>query len=192
MTTLIGAALATILVVASHGSALAWSHAGFRGGRAWGGDGSWDARGFRGGTASGGDGYWHGTGANGTTVYGGYDRYYGGTYATYHPPTVVNTYYGGGCYDCGGWNAAGAAAVGVAAGAAIGAAGANAASSNAYAAGYAAGASQYPIGAIYPTLPGGCTYTPKGNVTYYKCGGGVWLSPAFGANGVYYRVVAAP
>ena len=68
-----------------------------------------------GGTASGGDGSWHGTGANGTTAYGGYDHYYGGTYSTYHPPTVVNHYYGSGCYDCGGWNAAGAAAVGVAA-----------------------------------------------------------------------------
>ena len=84
---------------------------------------------------------------------------------------MVDSYYGGGCYDCGGWNAAGAAG-----------------SANAYAAGVAAGSS-YPMGAIYPSLPAGCMYRPL--VSTYECGG-VWLSAAYGANGVYYRVVPAP
>jgi hypothetical protein len=99
---------------------------------------------------------------------------------------VVNTYYGAGCYGCGGWAAAGA----VAAGAAVGAANANAEAANAYAAGVAAGSS-YAINAIYPTLPAGCVYTTVGASSFYKCGV-TWFSPAYGANGVYYRVVAAP
>jgi hypothetical protein len=48
------------------------------------------------------------------------------------------------------------------------------------------------VGSIYTTLPAGCTYDAVGSTTYYKCGGGVWLSPGYGANGVYYRVVPAP
>jgi hypothetical protein len=155
--------------------------------RVWRG-GSWHAKSAYGGTASGGEGSWHATSANGTTAYGGYDHYYGGSYSTYHPPTVVNSYYGGGCYDCGGWNTAGAAAVGLAAGTAIGAAGANAASANAYAAGVAAGGG-YAMGAIYPTLPAGCIYRPV--LSVYECGG-TWLQAAYGANGVYYRVVPGP
>ena len=174
------------------GSDGSWNASGFRGGSASGGGGSWNAKGADGGTASGGDGSWHATSANGTTAYGSADHYYGGTYSTYHPPTTVNTYYENGCSDCGGWNAAGAAAVGVAAGTVIGAASANAATSNAYAAGVAAGSSQYPVGSIYTTLPAGCAYDLVGNVAYYKCGGGVWLTPASGANGVYYRVTPAP
>jgi hypothetical protein len=51
---------------------------------------------------------------------------------------------GSGCDDCGGWNSAGAAAVGLAAGTAIGAAGASVASANAYAAGVAAGRRAHP------------------------------------------------
>ena len=47
------------------------------------------------------------------------------------------------------------------------------------------------IGEIYGTLPPNCALTPEGNVTYYHCAN-MWLEPAFGANGVYYRVVAAP
>ena len=141
-----------------------WHARGAWGGSASGGDGSWSGHGADGGYASGGDGSWHATGANGGTAYGGYDHYYGGSYTAYHPPTTVN-YYGSGCYDCGGWNTAGAAAagaaVGVVAGAAIGSANANAAASNAYAAGVAAG-SAYPVGAIYATLPAGCTYDPQG------------------------------
>ena len=143
---------------------------------------SWSASDSRGGTASGGDGSWSGTGYRGGTASGGYNTYYGGTYATYHPPTVVNSY-STGCYNCGGWAAAGA----VAAGAAVGAA---AASSSAYNAGVAAG-SAYAMGAIYPTLPAGCVYSPFGGVSYYNCGN-VWFSPSYGANGVYYRVVPAP
>jgi hypothetical protein len=132
--------------------------------------------------------YYDATSANGTTAYGGYDHYYGGSYTTYHPPTVVNHYYGSGCYDCGGWNTAGAAAVGLAAGTAMGAAGASAASANAYAAGVAAGGG-YAMGAIYPTLPAGCMYRPV--LSVYECGG-TWLQAAYGANGVYYRVVPGP
>ena len=111
-----------------------------------------------GGRAAGGDGYWHATSPYGTTAYGGYNRYYGGAYSTYHPPTVVNTYYGGGCWGCGGWGAAGAAAAGLGVGAAMGAA----AESNAYAAAAAPGA-------IYPTLPAGCIYRPL--PAAYECGG---------------------
>ena len=187
-----------------------WSGTGFRGGTASGSDGSWHADGFRGGTASGGGGSWSAHGADGGTASGGdgswaahgadggyayhNGSYYGGSYNAYHPPTTVNTYYENGCYDCGGWNTAGAAAAGMAVGATIGAASASAASSNAYAQGYAAGATNtaYAIGSIYTTLPAGCVYTPMGSAAYYKCGGGVWLSPAYGANGVYYRIVPAP
>jgi hypothetical protein len=118
---------------------------------------------------------------------------------------VVNNY-STGCYNCGGWNAGGAwaaGAVGLAAGTAIGATAAAAstaaATSNAYAAGVAAGAAPppppppptYTIGAIYPRLPGGCAYDPVGSAAYYNCAG-YWFSPAYGANGVYYRVVPTP
>jgi hypothetical protein len=154
-----------------------WSGTGYRGGTASGGDGSWSGTGYRGGTASGGDGSWHASTPYGTAS-GGYNTYYGGTYATYHPPTVVNSY-STGCYNCGGWATAGAVAVGAAA-----------ASASAYNAGVAAG-SAYGMGAIYPTLPAGCIYSPFGGVSYYNCGN-VWFSPSYGANGVYYRVVPAP
>ena len=79
----------------------------------YGGSGSWSATGARGGTASGShygtSGSWSAHGAYGGTAYGGH--YYGGTYPAYHPPTTVNVY-GSGCYNCGGWHAAGAAAAG--------------------------------------------------------------------------------
>ena len=170
-----------------------WHATGAAGGTAAGGSGSWHATGAGGGTASGGGGYWHGTSAYGTTAvggynrsYSGYDHYYGGTYAAYHPPTVVNHYYSSGCYDCGGWSTAGA----VAAGAAVGTAAGAAATAGAYNAGVAAG-SAYTMGAIYGTLPGGCVYSQVGAIGYYKCGG-TWFKPSFGANGLYYRVVAAP
>jgi hypothetical protein len=39
--------------------------------------------------------------------------YYGAHYPAYHPPVTVNNY-GSGCYNCGGWSTAGAAATGVA------------------------------------------------------------------------------
>ncbi len=163
-----------------------WHAAGAYGGTASGGEGSWHANGAYGGTASGGGGYWHATNSYGTTAYGGYNRYYGGydhyyggTYSTYHPPTVVNSYYGAGCFSCGGWSTAGAAAagaaVGIAAGAAIGAA--------------AVAAPDYVVGAIYPTLPDGCEYRPFLRV--YACGA-TFFRAAYGANGVYYRVIALP
>jgi hypothetical protein len=137
------------------------------------------------------------TGAYGTTAYGGYDHYYGGSVAAYHPPVAVNSY-AAGCYNCGGWAAAGAAAAGAVAGTAVGAAAASAqtsaAASNAYAAGYVAGASSpapYAMGAIYSTLPTGCTMPSVQGETYYLCGN-TWFSPFFGANGVSYRVVPNP
>jgi hypothetical protein len=178
-----------------------WSGTGFRGGTASGGGGSWSATGAYGGSASGGGGSWHatssyGTTAYGTTAYGGY-HYYGGTYATYHPPTTVN-YYGSSCYNCGGWSTAGAAAAGAAVGMAAGAAMTSsktaAATSSAYASGYAAGSAAspaYAMGAIYPTLPAGCHNTQVSGGNYYLCGN-TWFQPSFGANGVYYRVVPAP
>ena len=89
---------------------------------------------------------------------------------------------------------AGAAAAGVVTSVALGGAAANAnrtqASSNAYPAGVAAGQASA-TGAIYSTLPGGCAETVALGNPYYHCGA-IWLQPAFGANGVYYRSVAAP
>ncbi len=120
-------------------------------------------------------------------------------YKRQHPPAVVNHYYGaGGCYNCGGWPAAGAAVAGAAVGAvaatavtagAVATANANAA--NAYAAGVAAGSGYMP-GAVYAALPGGCSYAPMNGAAYYTCAGNVWFTPYYGANGMYYRVVPAP
>jgi hypothetical protein len=178
-----------------------WSHEGFRGGTASGGGGSWNATGWRGGTASGGYAGWHGTGPAGRTAYGDYGRYYGRYYRAYHPPTVVNHYYGAGCYNCGGWGTGGAIAagltglaVGTAAGAAVANANTAAATSSAYNAGVAAGvasAGMYPIGGVYSVLPTGCAYSLHTGDAYYRCGGS-WFRPNYGANGVYYTVVAAP
>jgi hypothetical protein len=123
--------------------------------------------------AGGNGGYAYGTHYNGTTPYGG----------AYHPPTVANQYYGTGCYNCGGWSG-GAVAAGVVAGVAVGAAtGAAAANANAAAA--------YVPGTVYAALPAGCGYSTYYGNAYYNCGG-TWFSPAFGANGLYYRVVPPP
>ncbi len=189
----------------------AWMRGGGRFGGAWGhtaGGGVYhvgDAGGFAHGTAVGprgvaheGDagGYWHGTAANGYGAYHAstYGGYYHGTYATpyggwhtgayggyYHQPVVVNSY-GGGCWNCGygGWGYAGAAAAGAVVGAATTAAMAN-----------AAAASAWPIGVTYGYLPSGCVYVRRPMGAYYQCAGG-WLTPAYGANGVYYRVVPPP
>ena len=46
-------------------------------------------------------------------------------------------------------------------------------------------------GQLIPTLPPGAAIQTIGNGTYYLYNG-VWFSPAYGANGVYYRVVPAP
>lgn len=188
--------------VASGGGG-SWSATGFRGGSASGGGGSWSAQGYRGGEASGGGGSWHAEGAYGGAAYGhggsyvattGYHHnYYGAVYPAYHPPTTVN-YYGSGCYNCGGWSTAGAAAAGAVVGLAAGAAVASANTDNAYSAGYAAGSASsptYAINAIYPTLPSGCGSAQVRGTTYYVCGS-AWFKPSFGANGVYYRVVPAP
>jgi len=116
---------------------------------------------------------------------------------------TVNTTYEEGCDDCGGWSAAGAAAVGLAAGAAVGAAVAtddaaavnSTSTTNAYNAGVAAGvaaSTPAPVGAIYTTLPpSGCNPTTVDNTQLFNCGG-VWFMPSYGANGVFYRVVPAP
>jgi hypothetical protein len=162
-----------------------WSGTGYRGGTASGSDGSWHATGADGGTASGGGGAWHATGPYGSTAYGGVDHYYGGTYATYHPPTVVNSYYGSGCTNCGGWPVAGAAAAGGFLGARL------AAQQEAAAAAAAPVVPSYTMGEIVPTLPAGCALSNVAGTSYYNCGG-TWLSPSFGANGVYYRVVPGP
>lgn len=104
-----------------------------------------------------------------------------------HQPATAN-YYGGSCYNCGsgGW---GAAAAGAAVGATVGVAAGVAASSSAYSAGVNAGyaAAAAPPPAAYAVLPAGCVYRllPR----EYSCGS-MWLAPAYGANGVYYRVVA--
>ena len=90
----------------------------------------------------------------------------------------------------------------MAAGAAVASANTSAVASNAYNAGYVAGATTAPpapapvsatfaMGAIYAVLPAGCiTPTVQGG-TYYLCGN-TWFQPAYGANGVYYRVIPAP
>jgi hypothetical protein len=117
-------------------------------------------------------GYYHGTavGATGTvhtTAYGSY----------YHQPATVNYYGSAGCYNCGG-SAWGAAAAGAAVGATVGVAAGAAASA----------AAAQP--AHYAALPAGCIYRPLPHA--YECGGGTWLSPAYGANGIYYQPVAPP
>src|SRR5205807_109378 len=122
----------------------------------------------------------------------------------YHPPTTVN-YYGSGCANCGGWAAAAAVTTAAVTGAAVASANANAANANAaavsataYNAGYNAGATSsaaatptYTVGQIAATLPSGCITPTVQGTTYYLCGN-TWFSAAFGANGVYYRVVPGP
>ena len=85
---------------------------------------------------------------------------------------MVNSYYGGGCWNCG----AGAAVAGAAiAGAAIGAAAASA-------------ENRYMVGATFATLPAGCAYRFMNGAAYYVCGN-AWLAPQYGNNGVHYVVV---
>lgn len=160
-----------------------WNATGYRGGTASGSDGSWHATGADGGTASGGSGSWHATGPYGTTAYGG-AAYYGGAYSTYHPPVVVNSYPASGCYNCGGWPVAGAAAAG-------GFLGARIAQAEAAQAAAQQAPPTYVMGGIYPSLPAGCIQSPSGGGSSYDCNG-TWFNAAFGANGVYYRVVPPP
>ncbi|MFL5288208.1 MAG: hypothetical protein ACJ8AW_46430 [Rhodopila sp.] len=74
------------------------------------------------------------------------------------------------------------AAVGAAAGVAVGAAAATAAAPPvAYAP---------PPPAAYAAVPAGCVFRILAN--RYECSGGMWLAPAYGANGVYYQPVPPP
>ena len=67
-----------------------------------------------------------------------------------------------------------------------------AATANAYNAGVVAGAgAAYAMGAIYATLPAGAVVTNVYGQNYYLSGN-TWFQPAYGANGVYYRVVPPP
>jgi len=136
----------------------------------------------------------YGEGTSHTGYYGGTTSHsysggttYSGTYYGYHPPTTGGYY---GCYDCAHW---GAAAAGVVVGASVASANSSAAASNAYAAGYSAGsaATAYAMGETVVALPSGCKNSTVGSSVYYVCGS-TWFSPAYGANGVYYRVVPAP
>ena len=114
-------------------------------------------------------------------------------YAPYHPPVAV-PYYSSGCYNCAGAAAAGAV-VGMAAGAAVASANTAAANANAYSSGYAAGsvntAAAYAVGVNYAALPPGAAAISRNGTTYYLLGN-TWFLPAYGANGVYYRVVPTP
>ena len=49
----------------------------------------------------------------------------------------------------------------------------------------------WPVGATYGYLPADCSYDYIAGQVYYSCGA-AWLQPAYGANGLYYRVVPAP
>src|SRR5437762_5295967 len=168
-----------------------------------------------GGTTSAayGEGAYH-TGAYGYgTAYHPPTAYYG-----YHPPATVN-YYGSTCANCNGWAAAAAVTTAAVTGAAVASANANAAnananaaaaSANAYNAGYNAGTTtattsqpatttttevatpgSYSMGQMVAALPAGCITPTVQGTTYYLCGN-TWFSAAYGANGVYYRVVTAP
>jgi hypothetical protein len=165
-----------------------------------------------GGTTSAayGEGAYH-TNPYGATTYA--SAYHPPTaYYGYHPPTTVN-YYGSTCANVNGWaTAAAVTGAAVATTAAISANTAAAANTtNAYNAGYNAGATTsqpvetvqqeappppavtYTVGQTVAALPpGGVTSTTTvQGATYYQCGN-TWFSPAFGANGVYYRVVPDP
>ncbi|MBV8093187.1 MAG: hypothetical protein JO110_08110 [Acetobacteraceae bacterium] len=53
----------------------------------------------------------------------------------------------------------------------------------------AAYAASAPPPAAYAALPTGCVYRLIPHA--YQCGG-MWLAPAYGSNGIYYKVVPAP
>jgi hypothetical protein len=162
-----------------------------------------------------GSGAYH-TYPSGATAYHppGYPAY--PTYPAYHPPVAV-PYYSSGCYGCA---AAAGAVVGMAAGAAVASANSAAATSSAYSAGVAAGSvntaaatgaaynagvvagasgtavaipasGTYVAGMSYAVLPAGSMTINKNGATYYL-NGNTWFQPAYGANGVFYKVVPAP
>jgi len=111
-------------------------------------------------------------------------------YAPYHPPPPV---YSSGCYNCAAGAAVAGVAVGVAVGASVASANTAAATSNAYAAGVVAGSTStaYAMGVNYVAVPPGAIAVNKYGTNYYLLGN-TWFKPAYGANGVYYVVVAAP
>lgn len=169
--------LAGLLATAGfHASAAAWATANRFGGHTEGGFDSATHTNRWGGstTAVGGMGAVH-------TTPGGYSAYhppaYGAAgYAPYHAPVAV-PYYHAGCYNCAGAVAAGAV-VGVAAGAAIATAARPA-------------PVVYPMGVSYATVPAGAVIVNRYGVNYYQVGT-TWFRPYYGANGVYYSVVAPP
>ena len=197
-----------VIALASPSMAQAYAHANRFGGSTthsvWGGTSHTNTWG---GTTTGA----YGVGAVHTTPYGttAYrSAYHPPTgYYGYHPPVTAGSYHAS-CYYCG---AAAGAAVGVAAGAAIGAASSSAAAANANAAAANASAAAtnanvaaanaavatagvvaaYQMGAVYAALPAGCGTATVQGTTYYVCND-TWFSPAYGASGVYYRVVPAP
>src|SRR5271166_1616053 len=175
-----------------------------------------------GGTTSGayGEGAYHTT-PSGSTAYASAYHPPEPVYA-YHPPTTVGYYGAGCYNCSSGSVAGAAvvgAAVGVATGAAIASSQSAAASQNAYAQGYNAGATNtanaaaananaaaananaaaanantaaaYAMGSVHGALPAGCITPSVSGGTYYLCGN-TWFQPAYGANGVYYKVVPAP
>jgi hypothetical protein len=185
-------ALAALLMTGGfHEPAAAWASANRFGGHSYGGYGgathdnrwggttsrSWDGAvshtNAEGGHTAGVPGY----GAVHTTA-GGFSTYhppeYGDRgYAPYHAPVAV-PYYHAGCYDCAGAVAAGAV-VGVAAGAAVA----------------SAARPVYAVGVNYATVPPGAVIVNRAGINYYQIGD-TWFRPYYGANGVYYTVVAAP
>lgn len=142
-----------------------------------------------------GSGAYH-TYPSGATAYhpAGYPAY--PTYPAYHPPVAV-TYTSSTCSGCA---AAAGALVGVTAGAAVASANTASATNSAYNAGVASGAAMagappasgsYVMGMSYAVLPSGASPVNLHGATYYVINN-VWFQPAYGANGVYYRVVPKP
>ncbi len=160
-----------------------------------------------------------GTSAYGATAY--HAPYYGAAvYPAYHPPTTVN-YYSNGCYNCGGWSTAGAAAAGLVVGAAVATAATRPRPTTRTTRVSPTPKRRMPMPTtpvsrpVRPTLtrrgmpraqrtprctrwagsirrlPAGCATPTVSGVAYYLCGNN-WFLPSYGANGVYYSVVAAP
>jgi hypothetical protein len=150
-----------VLILAMAAALPPSAEAFFRGGGFhYGGGGAWHAGGIgpagnawhAGGVHGDWGGTWHADGWHAGGWYGG----------GYHGPVVVNHYYGGGCWACGG----AAVAAGVAAGAAAG----------------------YAMGTMVATLPPGCIMQYANGINYSVCSG-TWFRPYYGNNGLYYRVV---
>jgi hypothetical protein len=102
---------------------------------------------------------------------------------------TTNAYSAG--YSAGSTNASAANANTAAANANAAAANANAAAANANIASAGAANVTYEMGAVYAVLPAGCATPDVRGKAYYLCGN-TWFSAAYGANGVYYKVVPTP